>query len=312
MTPLGAVPPPGAVSPVRRGRGAGAWGVLAAAAALGGCLRRAPPEPPPAPAHYVVGAPWSARGVWHYPAERFAYVATGLAAIATRGAGTTADGERYDPAALAAAHATLQLPAVLRVTDLETGRAVLVRVDDRGPEDPGRLLALTPHAAAVLGIAPGGVAQVRVEEDAALSHALADSLHGGPRLDIATAPREAVRAEALPPPGAGAGVGSVAAAGTIGPAPEPAAAAAPPIPQDVTQGSAQPGRLWLRTDSFGRPEYARRQAALLGGAEVQRSRQGRSESYAVRAGPFEDVAAADAALARALAAGVTDARIVVE
>ena len=52
----------------------------------------------------------------------------------TAAQGLTADGEAFDQGALAAAHRTLQLPALARVTNLENGRAVLVRINDRGPD----------------------------------------------------------------------------------------------------------------------------------------------------------------------------------
>ncbi len=277
------------------------------------CTRPAPVPPPTASARYTVGAPWEAAGVWHYPAERFALTETGLATVTAAHGPLTADGERYDAAVPAAAHATLQLPAAVRVTNLANGRSMLLRVNDRGPADPGRVLALTPRAAALLGIADGAAAPVRLEEDSALSRQLAEALGGGPHLAITAAPREAVMAEALPPPGSPDA--RPGAARRIGPAPDDAApAAAPPIPDSVTQAPVEGGSLWLRTDTFGRQDYARRQAALLSGLgpEVQRLREGRTERFAVRAGPFPDARAADAALRRALDAGVTDARIVVE
>ena len=130
---------------------------------LAGC-QRAPPPPSPAP-HYVLGQGWQgAQGVWFYPAERFTLDQTGLAEVDERGhAPLTANGEAYDPTALAAAHQTLQLPAIAMVTNLQTGRQILLRVNDRGPAAPGRILSLTPRAALLLGVGPDGVAQVRVQ-----------------------------------------------------------------------------------------------------------------------------------------------------
>ncbi|MGI3777646.1 MAG: RlpA-like double-psi beta-barrel domain-containing protein [Janthinobacterium lividum] len=297
------------------GRRGAAAAALCAVVALAGCHRRAAVVLPPLPAHYTAGVPWQGgRGMWFYPAESFSAAFTGLASVVGAHGPVVADGERYDPQVAAAASQTLQLPAVVRVTNLENGRQVLLRVDDRGPADPGRVLALTPRAATLLGVAPGeGATRVRVVVDEALSRRLAEQLHGGPRLDIATAPRESVRAEALGPPGAASGGGR---ATTIGAAPAEAEAAAVPdrLAEDVVDAGAAPGQLWLRTDSFGRADYARRLAAKLSGlpAEVVRTREGRSDSFAVRAGPFATVAEADDALDRALRAGVTDARIVVQ
>ena len=70
----------------------------------------------------------------------------------------------FDQSALAAAHQTLQLPAIARVTNLENGRQVVVRINDRGPATPHRLLEVTRRTATLLGIsAERCVARVRVE-----------------------------------------------------------------------------------------------------------------------------------------------------
>jgi rare lipoprotein A len=75
----------------------------------------------------------------------------------------TASGERYDRRAMTAAHRTLPFQTVVRVTDLETGRMVKVRINDRGPFVKGRIIDLSERAARALGIAQDGVAKVRVE-----------------------------------------------------------------------------------------------------------------------------------------------------
>jgi len=289
-----------------------------AALALAGCHRRRPAAEPLPPAHYAVGAPWQGDGgVWFYPAESFSAEFTGLASVDGAHGPSVTDGERYDPQVAAGSSQTLQLPAVARVTNLGNGRQILLRIDDRGPANPGRVLGLTPRAASLLGV-PGGAApedgiRVRVAVDESLSRRLAEQLHGGPRLDIAAAPRESVRAETLAPPGAAAAAGS---ATTIGAAAAATDEAVVPdrLPEEVRDVGVEYGELWLRTDSFDRADYARRLAARLSGLrpEVVHTRQGRSDSYAVQAGPFADVAAADAALDQALRAGVADARIVVQ
>ena len=74
----------------------------------------------------------------------------------------TASGERYDSSALTAAHRTLPLGAEIRVTNLDNGRSVRVRVNDRGPHVQGRIVDLSSRAAAALGIRVG-VARVRLE-----------------------------------------------------------------------------------------------------------------------------------------------------
>ena len=74
----------------------------------------------------------------------------------------TASGERYDSHAMTAAHRTLPLGTEIRVTNLQNGRSVRVRINDRGPHVHGRIVDLSSSAAAALGFSTG-VARVRVE-----------------------------------------------------------------------------------------------------------------------------------------------------
>lgn len=74
----------------------------------------------------------------------------------------TASGERYDSRALTAAHRTLPLGTQIRVTNLENGKSVRVRINDRGPHVRGRIVDLSSSAAAALGFSTG-VARVRIE-----------------------------------------------------------------------------------------------------------------------------------------------------
>jgi cell division protein FtsN len=86
------------------------------------------------------------------------------------------------------------------------------------------------------------------------------------------------------------------------------------LPDTAVAVPAYPGQLWLWAGEFGQAGYANQVRSRLAvvGTTVERLRQGRSDIFRVRAGPFADVAAADSALTRAMRAGVTDARIVVE
>ncbi len=207
---------------------------------------------PTANVHYTLGTPYEAAGVWRYPQESYDLVVTGLAAVERSGpAQLTADGEVFDPSALAAAHPTLQLPAIARVTDLETGRQLVVRINDRGPADPGRVLAVTPRVAELLGFSPSGVARVGVEVLPGESHALADSLLGAPKLAVQAAPRAVVEAISLSAP---AGARQVSAVGpeVAGPAraQEAGPAVAPRPPETVATAPADPGELWVLLSSF--------------------------------------------------------------
>ena len=292
-------------------RGAAIWAAILLV--IPGCVRRHPPAPvlPASHPHYLLGEPYQAGGHWYYPTENYALDTTGIASVQPTVAGLTADGELADPGALTAAMQTIQLPAIARVTNLENGRQVLVRVNELGPASPARVIAVSPRAALLLAMPPSGVARVHVQVDEVLSRRLTDQLGGGPRLQIATAPSAAITAEALGPPGGAAGP-----ARTIGGSVAEATGPVVPdrLPERITSTYANPGQLILRCGVFGRFTYANAVAARLSGlgADVVRSRDGRQTAYAVQAGPFATIAQADAALAEALRAGVVDARISVE
>ncbi len=305
------------------------WFGLAAAllAGLAGCAPRdTAPVPQP---RYMIGAPYQMGGLWSYPREDFALDETGLATVATdaRAGRRTTNGEVHDPTALTAAHRTLQLPAVLAVTNLETGLRVEVRVNDRGPENPGRVVALSRRAAELIGLRPGGAAQVRIEVVGDASRAFAAGLPNteAPPLEIAAAPVGAVGREDLaPPPGATQATRlrqarQLPGAGQAGGATNATTGAAPPLrlPERVTRVPARPGQLWVELATFSRRDLADRQAARLSGLRARvdvlggRGR-GVQPSYRVRLGPFNAAAEADRALEGTLRAGVSEARIRVD
>ena len=77
--------------------------------------------------------------------------------------GRTANGEQFNPRELTAAHRTLPFGTRLRVTDVATGQSVTVRVNDRGPFIPGRVVDVSHSAAQVLGMVDRGIAKVKLE-----------------------------------------------------------------------------------------------------------------------------------------------------
>ena len=290
------------------------WLIVAAMAGVAGCVPRGPAPVPQA--HYVVGGGYELGGGWSYPREDFHLDETGLASVLPTRQGLTADGEAYDGEAMVAAHRTLQLPAVVRVTNIETGASALVRVNDRGPVEQGRVVGLSRRAAEVLGVM--GAAAVRIQIEEGMSQALRAQVGGGPAVTVMAAPRGAVVAETLaPPPGVGAArrVRGVETARVLADAADSPVAAVPErLPEVSAAGVPRRGRIVIRAGSFGRAEYAARlQARLAGiGARIEQVREGRGERYEVLAGPFAGVAAADLALDRAIRAGVGDAKIVIE
>ena len=281
------------------------------------CLLAACTRPPPAHhPHYVLGAPYQAGGIWWYPRENYDLDETGLAAIyPDHHAPLTTDGEVFSQNAIAVAQPTLQLPAIARLTDLQTGRSLLVRINDRGNPSPGRLVQVTRRVATLLGMPRGSVAQVRLAVLAGPSAAAEDRVDGAPHLAIATAPLGRVQQVALPPP---PGIRQASGHRTPPAAPPPPAPAkgAEPLRIDgiVAQGSPDPGRLWVRLNTFQSYQYAAIQRARVVGLSphIQTVSRGRTHVFRVVLGPFTRVTDADAALDRAIAAGVSDARIVID
>lgn len=74
----------------------------------------------------------------------------------------TANGERFNPMGLTAAHRTLPFGTKVKVTNMKTGKSVVVRINDRGPFIRGRVIDLSLGAAAVVGLNRSGVAKVKV------------------------------------------------------------------------------------------------------------------------------------------------------
>ena len=114
---------------------------------------------------YQVGKPYTIRGKKYYPKEDPDYVATGMASWYGPNfhGRLTANGEIYDQYSLSAAHPTMPLPSYARVTSLDNGSSVLVRVNDRGPYAHGRIIDLSAQAAKMLGYDKKGVTKVKVE-----------------------------------------------------------------------------------------------------------------------------------------------------
>jgi rare lipoprotein A len=112
-----------------------------------------------------LGAPYVVAGRTYVPAEDPNYSAIGYASWygADFHGRLTANGEIYDMNALTAAHPTLPLPSYVRVTNLDNGASVVVRVNDRGPFHDDRIIDLSAKAAELLDMTVAGVARVEVD-----------------------------------------------------------------------------------------------------------------------------------------------------
>ncbi|MFC2953159.1 septal ring lytic transglycosylase RlpA family protein [Marinicaulis aureus] len=114
--------------------------------------------------HYKVGKPYKVKGKTYYPAEDPNYSKVGVASwYGSQFHGRlTANGEIFDMNRLSAAHTTLPLPSMVEVTNLENGRSVVVRLNDRGPFVGDRIIDMSREAARELGFEEQGTARVRV------------------------------------------------------------------------------------------------------------------------------------------------------
>lgn len=117
------------------------------------------------PGHLKIGKPYDIDGRTYVPAHDPAYVEEGMASWYGPGfhGRDTANGERFDQHALTAAHRTLPLPSMVRVTNVENGKQAILRVNDRGPFKKDRIIDLSRGSAEKLGVIAKGTAQVRVE-----------------------------------------------------------------------------------------------------------------------------------------------------
>lgn len=298
---------------------------------------------------YKVGDPYKINGVTYYPAENYSYNETGIASfyggersgIDFHGR-VTANGELYDMNSLTAAHQTLPMPSLVRVTNLENGRQLVLRVNDRGPFAANRILDVSRRSAQLLGFEQRGTARVRVEVLADESRQLKTALLNGrqpPAAEsVAAAPRGTVTSDALPPP-EGARVAAVGApipppSATLPPAPatRPGArpaprpemasarvAALPPEAQGaaiptLVQTTVRPTSLWVQAGAFSSYDNAAKlgqQLRRFGATQITQVQSGSQKLYRVRIGPASTVPEADRLLAD-VAGVVPEARILVD
>jgi rare lipoprotein A len=313
--------------------------VVLLAAAVAACATRpvrapAPPKPSaeaqpavPAPVPspvYKVGEPYQVAGIWYYPREQPDYDETGIASwYGSEFHGQpTSNGEVFDRNAISAAHPTLPMPANVRVTNLENGRSIVVRVNDRGPFLKGRVIDLSEHAADLLGYRAQGTARVRVTF---LGRA---DLHG---------PGLATPAEETP--------SEIASAVPAAPTAKIAAAELPPVmgvqtapprvivnlpmPTEQTVSAVQPDvpdghitavqvpvatAIYVQAGAFSSAVNAAMLASRLQSvnAKVYPGQKDGRPIYRVRIGPFQVVEQADQTLTQVQGLGFNDLQIVVD
>lgn len=307
------------------------------------------PTPAQRGGYYKVGNPYQINGVWYYPKEDATYDETGIGSwYGPQFHGKqTANGEVFDMNEVTAAHPTLPMPSLVRVTNLENGRSIVVRMNDRGPYANGRIIDLSRRSAQLLGFERQGTAKVRVQyvgpapmDGGAGPMVASRSANASANTSAderpAAAPRTTVSAEALPPPPGMKGRSAEVARPADGqPSPMQILAAQrqdgssePPADgvmtaraetsleaQKVEVGPARGGQIYVQVGAFTLHENAHKLAArlsLIGPVGVSSTFVNSQEFFRVRLGPYDQVANADQALQQTISSGHTNARIVVE
>jgi len=282
---------------------------------------------------YKVGKPYQVEGVWYYPAEDYAYVQEGIASwYGTDFHGKrTANGQKYDMNDLTAAHTTLPMPSVVKVTNLDNGRVLKLTVNDRGPFHSTRIIDVSRRAAQLLGFYEAGIARVRVEIDAEESLNLKNiALSKKPpeMPQIAAAPRAGVSSIDVAPI-----AGPVNAFGTAPAATVKEAAIAPPVQKappkpKVAKNAPEPpppkqpakaappsmaNGIYIQAGAFAEEANARKleqQLGEFGKVHVMPTTVNNKKLYRVRLGPLADDAVATVLLGRIKGFGYKEAKVV--
>lgn len=318
-----------------------------AAKELDGTPARGPADPDAAGngKYYKIGNAYQVKGVWYYPREEFDYVEEGIASWYGPNfhGKPTANGAVFDQWKVSAAHRTLPMPSIVRVTNLENGRSLKVKVNDRGPFAHNRIIDLSRRAAQLLGFERQGTALVRVELLEGESRRLAAYMQGrGPRPTIVALGAEAAGATAEEPPPPEAAPSPDVDSENLAPPPgvrvasipsdafEVEVRGRPATPEDVERAQsvdgpvgeesltieAVPARptIYIQAGAFAEHVNAVKAQALLRSiAQVEIEQINRSDTplFRVRLGPIHEVARADGLLTSVQQAGFSDAHIVV-
>ncbi|MBV8166889.1 MAG: septal ring lytic transglycosylase RlpA family protein [Alphaproteobacteria bacterium] len=286
---------------------------------------------------YKVGNPYTINGITYTPAVDYNYDETGIASWYGPGFHEkyTANGEVYDQNSLTAAHKTLPLPTFVRVTNLDNGRSMVLRINDRGPYAQGRIIDISRRGAQLLGFEQVGTAKVRVQVMAEESQQLAAAMQQRGRVQVASvqtqpgepppfaAPRNSVAAQPLAPPPAAQPAPPPPDPAQNQPAPEQtpvevAALPAPPVPDpvgQVRQVAAKRTNIFVQAGAFANRDNASRLSDRLkafGPAAVTPVTVAGQQLYRVRLGPLTSVEEGDRTLALVVNSGHPEARLIVD
>lgn len=282
-----------------------AIGVVASILTLAACGTTPKPD---GRSSYKVGGTYVIAGQVYTPEENLRYNESGMASWYGPGfhGKRTANGEAYDQQAMTAAHRTLPMPSVVRVTNVSNGNTVILRVNDRGPFAHNRIIDVSRAAAERLDMVRSGVANVRVEILAEESKRVKEIAQNGGSVSEQVA---AMRGAPLAP--------TVA---TAPPPPPPQTVVARPAPSPpITTVAAGPAPAapgyFVQAGAFSTADGAERVRASLarfGDSAISQTTFGPTSLYRVRLGPFANADAAQSAMGRVQQAGYRDARVVNE
>lgn len=279
---------------------------------------------------YKVGKPYEIFGTWYYPAVDYDYDETGIASWYGPNfhGKQTANGEIYDMNALTAAHRTLPLPTWVEVTNLENGRQLKLRINDRGPYAKGRIIDISRQGARLLGFKSNGTAKVRVRVLAEESRRLAARLKAGEAIaevgspiTVDSLPATTVDTEPLAPPD-GAVVAEAPVDNTVDTAIiEPVSFEPQQVPStdlisnEVRVVPVTDTGIFVQAGAFSRYDNANRVQAVLssmGDVNISQILVNNADLYRVRVGPVSSIAEADRILDQVINAGYPDARVIVD
>lgn len=278
---------------------------------------------------YKVGNPYEIMGQTYYPREDYKYSEVGIASWYGEDfhAKKTANGEDYDMNTLTAAHRTLPLPSIVKVTNLENGRSLILRVNDRGPYAKNRIIDISKRGAQLLGFQSKGTAKVRVEimpkESIALKQALLDQ-DFEPNYALYNARSEALSV----PPGAGPAPTSTVAVQTaqldgdrnylVGAEQNPSSSenAVPLAPKPTIDTKPVIGggkKFFVQAGAFSKQSSAQNLSGKLrriGSVNMTVANINGTDFYRVRLGPYNTEDEAYTTLDKLKNYGIADARVV--
>ena len=270
---------------------------------------------------YKVGKPYKVRGVWYYPAENWTYDRTGVASWygPNFDGKPTANGEVFDQWGVSAAHKTLPLPTIVRVTNLDNGRSLVVRINDRGPFVGDRVIDMSRRGAQLLGFEGQGTARVRVQVLTQESKAIAQRAKAGkPQLSPADSPikSQSVATQPVAQKDLPIKVAQIPVTqAPIAPIAQAPIAQAPVVQVPVVQAPILTTQVYVQAGAFSNKDNAERvrlHLSTIGEITVTQYPVNGRDLFRVRVGPVGDAASAERLLTQVVRAGYTNARTVTE